>query len=76
MKVKTSVTLSEELITEIDRRSGRSKNRSAVVERAVREYLRVLSRQRQDERDRELYNRHADELSSEALEALSFQVDR
>ncbi len=76
MKVKTSVTLSEDLIAEIDRLSGRSKNRSAVVERAVREYLRVLSKRRRDERDRELYDRHADELSSEAMEALSFQVDR
>ena len=39
MKIKTSITLSEDLVKEIDRLLGRKGNRSALVERALRDYL-------------------------------------
>lgn len=75
MKVKTSVTLSEEVIKGIDRLSGRAGNRSAVIELAVREYLKAHARGRRNQRDREIYEEHADELSSEATDALRYQID-
>lgn len=46
MKVKTSVTLSEKLLRDIDEIAGPGCNRSAVIEEAAREWVR---RRRRDE---------------------------
>ncbi len=75
MKIKTSVTLSEELLEEIDRLAGASKNRSAVIERAVRVLIALETRRRRDARDLAILNKQADHLNREALDALSYQVD-
>jgi predicted transcriptional regulator len=74
MKVKTSVTLSEDLVRAIDRLS-RNGNRSAFIEAAIEEYIAVLSRRARDERDLEILNRHADALNEEARDVLSYQVE-
>ncbi len=44
MKVKTSVTLSRELLNEIDRVAGPGCNRSALIEEATRDWLRRRAR--------------------------------
>jgi metal-responsive CopG/Arc/MetJ family transcriptional regulator len=74
MKRKTSITLSEEAIRGIDRLSGKSKNRSAIVELAVRAYILESSKHAREARDREIYERNAEELSRESLDSLSYQV--
>ena len=75
MKVKTSVTLSEELVREMDDLWSQYGNRSALVEQAIREFLIAEARRRRDAQDLEILNRRADALNEEAGDVLSYQVD-
>ena len=75
MKVKTSITLSEDLLKAIDEYAGESKNRSEFIEEAVRAFITRLIQRQQDARDLELINRHADSLNREAADVLTYQVD-
>jgi Arc/MetJ-type ribon-helix-helix transcriptional regulator len=74
MKVKTSITLSQDLIEAIDRRSGQFRNRSEFIEEAVRAFLGQIARAEQDARDLAILNRRADELNEEAADVLAYQV--
>jgi metal-responsive CopG/Arc/MetJ family transcriptional regulator len=74
MKVKTSVTLSEDVLKAIDQLPGGKTNRSAVIERAVREHVLAHAKRVRDERDLRIYEEHQDELNREAMDALGFQV--
>jgi len=76
MKVKTSITLSREVLETIDRRSGSSRSRSQFVEEAVRNYVGQLVRREADARDLEILNRRADKLNEEASDVLDYQVIR
>ena len=75
MKVKTSVTLSEELIREIDALSSQYGTRSALIERAVRDFLATAAQRQREARDLEILNRHAEALNAEAADVLSYQVE-
>jgi len=75
MKVKTSVTLSKDVLLEIDRLAGRNQSRSAVIEQAVRALIAAKARRERYEREIEIINKHADELNREAADALSYQID-
>ena len=75
MKVKTSVTLSEDVLEEVDSAVEESGNRSAFIEEAVREHLDRLRQKARDEKDLYILNEQADELNEEALDVLSYQVD-
>ena len=75
MKVRTSITLSEDLVREVDALSGQYGNRSALIEQALRDFLAAETRRRRDAQDLEILNRRADALNEEAREVLSFQVD-
>lgn len=74
MKVKTSITLSDDVLAAVDRLAGSARSRSAVIERAVRAY--VHRRARAAERARELarLNRAADRLDAEATDTLAYQA--
>jgi metal-responsive CopG/Arc/MetJ family transcriptional regulator len=74
MKVKTSITLSEELLVTMDQFSHSFKNRSDFIETAVRSFISQLIRAEQNARDLEIINQHADELNAEAEDVLSYQV--
>lgn len=74
MKVKTSVTLSEELLNAISAETDQS-NRSAFIEEATWRYLRQRQREARDRREFERINEHADELNEEAFDVLEFQAD-
>ena len=74
MKVKTSVTLSRELLQSIDAHGKEFKSRSEFLEAAAREFLSRLARKRTERRDLEIINRHADELNAEAEDVLAYQV--
>ena len=74
MKVKTSVTLSEDLLKAIDEQSGPQKNRSEFIENALRNYIGKVIRDRQNAKDLEIINRQADRLNDEAADVLSYQV--
>jgi len=75
MKVKTSITLSEDLVQRIDELSGQYGNRSALIERAIRDFLSVQQKRRRDFKDLEILNRRADALNEEAEDVLAYQVD-
>jgi metal-responsive CopG/Arc/MetJ family transcriptional regulator len=74
MKVKTSITLSEELLDAIDKQSSQFKNRSDFIEAAVRAYIANIIRDEQDSRDLAIINREADRLNREAADVLAYQV--
>lgn len=75
MKVKTSITLSEGLIQEIDALSSKYGNRSALIEKAVRDLIAAEAGRRRDLNDLEILNQNAEGLNAEAEDALGFQVD-
>ena len=68
MKEKTSVTLSPDVLTGIDRLAGSKRSRSALIDEVLRQYLRERARAQRDARDIELINRHADELNDARAE--------
>lgn len=74
MKIKTSITLSEELLVTIDQFSHSYKNRSDFIETAVSHFIAYLNRAEQNARDLEIINQYADELNAEAEDVLSYQV--
>lgn len=74
MKVKTSVTLSEELLKAISAETS-SDNRSAFIETATWEYLELRRKRVRDRREMELISANADLLNDEARDALEFQDD-
>jgi metal-responsive CopG/Arc/MetJ family transcriptional regulator len=75
MKVKTSITLSEDILKAIDEYTGEHKNRSEFIEDAVRAFITQLIRRQQDARDLEIINQRADHLNREAADVLTYQVD-
>jgi metal-responsive CopG/Arc/MetJ family transcriptional regulator len=75
MKEKTSITLSREVLAGIDRLAGSKYSRSAVIERAVRNYLKGRERALIYAHDLEILNRAADRLNAEAEETLDYQAD-
>jgi metal-responsive CopG/Arc/MetJ family transcriptional regulator len=74
MKLKTSITLSEEVLVTVDRLAGSKHSRSAFIERVLRKYLRDRSRAALQARDLERLNNAADRLNAEAAEVLEFQT--
>jgi metal-responsive CopG/Arc/MetJ family transcriptional regulator len=75
MKIKTSITLSEELLKAVDKRAKQyRRNRSDFIEAAVWDFLGKLSRDELNARDLEILNRRADFLNQEALDVLAYQV--
>ncbi|MDQ7827190.1 MAG: ribbon-helix-helix domain-containing protein [Candidatus Eremiobacteraeota bacterium] len=74
MKVKTSITLSEDLLKAVDEQSGAHGSRSEFIENALRSYLGQMLRLRQNARDMDIINRKADRLNDEAEDVLSYQL--
>ncbi|TVR34007.1 MAG: hypothetical protein EA404_03550 [Spirochaetaceae bacterium] len=72
MKVKTSVTLSEELLAAIAQETD-TKNRSVLIEEAAWHYLRSRRRAERQKREVERINGHVDALNEEALDVIDFQ---
>ena len=74
MKLKTSITLSDDILKAIDEQSGPQGNRSVFIETALRVYIGQRIRDKQNARDLEIINRQADRLNKEAADVLTFQV--
>jgi metal-responsive CopG/Arc/MetJ family transcriptional regulator len=74
MKLKTSITLSSDLLEEIDRNAGSKASRSAFIEVVMREYLKEKVREAINRRDMELINANIDYLNREALDVLRYQA--
>jgi metal-responsive CopG/Arc/MetJ family transcriptional regulator len=74
MKVKTSLTLSEDLIASLDRIGGRKVSRSAFIEKILRDFVERRLQDRRAARAAAAINRHAAKLNSEMSDALLFQA--
>ncbi len=75
MKLKTSITLSEDIVKTIGLAARRGESRSETIERLLREGLAGRARRAADERDLALINKHADALNAEADDVSGYQVD-
>jgi metal-responsive CopG/Arc/MetJ family transcriptional regulator len=71
MKNKASITITDTLLTEVDKVSNG--NRSDFIERAVKEYLSKAHRGIRDKKDILKINKAADLLNSEAQDVLNYQ---
>ncbi len=74
MKVKTSITLSEELIDAMDQLPDACRNRSSFLELAAWSFIGKLPHDEQTQRDIEIINRRAEQLNAEVMDALAYQV--
>lgn len=75
MKVKTSVTLDEELLRAIDKATSPGRSRSRIIEDAAREYLASRARAAREKRDLQILNAAADGLNREMEDVLAYQAD-
>ncbi len=74
MRVRTSVTLPEELLIRIDALAGKKNMRSAIVESALLEYVSKEKPQLLNERDIQIINENADLINAQVEETLEFQA--
>ncbi len=74
MKQKTSITLDEDLLEELDRLALDGSSRSSLIEQAVREYVLRRRREERDARDLALLDEAADELNRETSDVLGYQA--
>ena len=72
--MKTSLTLSGDLIAKIDKLAGSKVSRSSYIERILRDFVDGLAQARKDAREIAAINRHAAQLNDEMSDALSFQA--
>lgn len=72
MKVKASITVSDDVLRAVDELAKRS-SRSEVIEQALREFLSTRARALRDARDLELMNQHADAYNRETEDLLGYQ---
>ena len=73
MRVKTSITVDENLLKTINKLSRLHKNRSEFIEVALRAYI-AQNGKKAKSRDFHILNQHADELNKEAADVLEYQV--
>ncbi len=72
--MKTSLTLSDDLLASIDKLAGKKVSRSAFIEQILRESLARRAQARREGREVAAINRHAAQLNIEMSDALSFQA--
>jgi len=74
MRIKTSITLSKDVLKAVDKFSRSYRSRSEFVEIALRAFIAQTIRNQQGARDLDIINRRADALNSEAKDVLAYQV--
>ena len=74
MKVKTSITISNDILNTIDSLLGQNGDRSQFIERILMEFLDKLKRSSPNSKDLEIINKNAERLNKEAEDVLSYQV--
>lgn len=72
-KIKTSLTLSRDVVRGVDRVAGKKRSRSAVVDDVLRGYLSYRERAAANARDAVKINRFAAELNAEMMDVLAYQ---
>ncbi|HLA96092.1 MAG TPA: hypothetical protein VK612_10245 [Pyrinomonadaceae bacterium] len=75
MRVRTSVTLPEELLVEVDALAGKKNGRSAIVESALVAYVAKERPKKLNRRDIRIINENADLINRQVEETLEFQAE-
>lgn len=75
MRVKTSVTIDEQVLKALDKAATRGRSRSRLLEDAAREFLARRSRAAREARDLAILDDQADALNREMTDVLSYQAD-
>jgi metal-responsive CopG/Arc/MetJ family transcriptional regulator len=75
MKQKTSITLSRDVLAQVDRLAG-DESRSAFIDRVLRLYLNQTELAELDARDLGRLNAAADGLNEEAMDVMEYQALR
>lgn len=73
MKVKTSITLSEDVLNDVDRAAG-SESRSNFIEGVLRGFLRRRALDQEQDRDRQILDQAASALNHEASDVSEYQA--
>lgn len=73
MKIKTSITLTQELLSTINELSGQFQNRSYFLETAAWNYIDQIKLAEQEQRDLDILNHRATALNGEVTDALGYQ---
>lgn len=74
MKIKTSVTLSAEILKTIEAITSKGQ-RSEFIEMALWKYLDLVEREKRNYNDKEIYETYAESLNEEAKDSIAFQDD-
>ena len=74
MKTKTSITLSEDVLSAIEELAGPGVSRSAFIERVLRSFVRQRRRAAVEARELASINRQAKALNAEAADVLTYQM--
>ena len=75
MKVKTSITLSEDIVRYIDASVSDQQTRSEFIEKAVRDFIARRMQKERDSKDLAILNKEAERLNKEAEDVLSYQAE-
>ena len=73
MKIKTSVSISDKIIKEIEKNIGKSGNKSIFIEDAVVYYIKKIDNEKKNKQDLDIINENYKELNDEAESILSYQ---
>ena len=73
MKVKTLVTLPEDLMLSVDALTDKKHRRSDVIEKLLRDYFLNKSKTDLYQSELEIINNNAEKLNEEALDVLEYQ---
>jgi len=74
MKEKTSITLSSDILAEVDQTAGSKGSRSAFIEAVLRQYFKEKVREAINRRDAEIINANADYFNREMEDVLRYQA--
>jgi metal-responsive CopG/Arc/MetJ family transcriptional regulator len=74
MKKKIFVTLSSDVLANVDRDAGSRASRSAFIESVLRDYVKTNVREAIHARDLELINAHVDYLTRESSDLDQYQA--
>ncbi|MCF7953779.1 MAG: ribbon-helix-helix domain-containing protein [Spirochaetales bacterium] len=72
-KIKTSITISNEILSEIDHLMPKNGNRSSFIESAIKFYIAQKYKEQRNRHDLELLNANYEDLNKEANDILSYQ---
>jgi metal-responsive CopG/Arc/MetJ family transcriptional regulator len=72
-RIKTSLTLSRDVVKGIDRVAGKKRSRSAVIDDVLRGYLSHRKRAATNAHDADKINRFADDLNAKMQDVLAYQ---